>query len=96
MRIHSKDAHKNKELPAPIKTRPKRVAARRANELMCLIFEESTQAEDVEWLNEEDVTVEDIIVDHENDKPAQKTVSSKIPIVGESLSSWLESPWTAE
>lgn len=52
---HAKQLHATKNQPM-IRVRPVRVAARRANEIMCIIQNDQfTEDEDVEWLDEGEV-----------------------------------------
>ena len=92
LEIHKKAMHpKLKKNIEPLKKiRPLRVAAKRANELMCIIFDETTQSEDVEWLDSDAVDYEatDVV-----DVLSDADTSHSIPVI-ESMDDWLEPTWT--
>nr|CAH7747042.1 unnamed protein product [Callosobruchus chinensis] len=52
---HIEKIHKKVNTPTEGKVRPVRVAARRANELMCII--QNLEHQDLEWLDESDVDI---------------------------------------
>lgn len=85
MKIHAKYVH-SKSLGKTAKTRPVRVAARRAQESMCVILDSSTQSEDVEWLAEEEVDNDLVTI-------PDTVESTPLPVI-DSMKNWIESPWT--
>ncbi|KAH9631465.1 hypothetical protein HF086_004626 [Spodoptera exigua] len=70
------------------KVRPVRVAARRANELMCII--QNLEHQDVEWLDESDV---DIPKSDENEQTHNTEQQSNVI---DNLESWIQVSWTED
>lgn len=60
--VHSKSIHGSSYNKQACKVRPARVATRRCNELLCVIRDENTGAENVDWIDEDDVDAEDDFV----------------------------------
>ncbi|GBP58990.1 hypothetical protein EVAR_14991_1 [Eumeta japonica] len=81
---HMEKIHKKINTHSDRKVRPVRVAARRANELMCVI--QNVEHLDVEWLNENDV---DIPKSDENEQTHNTEQQSKQSNVIENLESWI-------
>jgi len=86
MEAHSADLHSSQFCPAPIvRQRPSRVAAQRANELLC-IFRDNDEYETAEWLDEDFVELP-----HKIEQSTKKGTMQ----IGD-ISEWLVSPWTTE
>lgn len=84
---HKKKAHpKVKQFAVP-KRKSQRIIARRQKEIMCVVEDELTGAQDVEWLLEDDVIVEQEYV------PADQSAEADV-IVIESMNDWLRNEWT--
>lgn len=64
--------HKKEKKISKIKT--KKIISKRKNELLCLIEDEKTKAQDVEWINKDDVSHE------EKDDPATEE-DAGIPVI---------------
>ena len=84
---HEKRVH-GKASAVPIKKRPQRIAARRANELLCIIRNQEATSEDAEWINESDVELTDTTV------PETSSSSPNIPV--KTTAEWLNTPWTID
>lgn len=70
-----------------VKTRPVRIAARRARKLMCIIQDANSQSEDAEWVEGEDVDLNNISI------PANLAGETSMPVIT-STADWLQNPWT--
>ena len=88
---HIEKIHKKVITHTDRKVRPVRVAARRANELMCII--QNLEHHDVEWLDENDV---DILKSDENEQTHNTEQQSKQSNVIENLESWIRVSWTED
>lgn len=85
---HKKIQHSEKSEKACL-IRPLRIAARRANELMCVVkFVEDM--EDVEWINEDEVDQD--CIRKESDEDNQVKLETNIIT---DMEKWLEQPWSA-
>ena len=88
---HIEKIHKKVNTHTDRKVRPVRVAARRANELMCII--QNLEHHDVEWLDENDV---DIPKSDESEQTHNTEQQSKQSNVIENLESWIRVSWTED
>nr|CAH7720036.1 unnamed protein product [Callosobruchus chinensis] len=77
-----------KNTPTEGKVRPVRVAARRANELMCII--QNLEHQDVEWLDESDVDIP------KSDESEQTHNTEQQSNVIDNLESWIQVSWTED
>ncbi|XP_023240195.1 uncharacterized protein LOC111638679 [Centruroides sculpturatus] len=73
------------------KMKPVRIEARRKKELLCVITDDCTLAEDAEWMCEDDVERTEFL-ELKNDEVSE---SDSLPVI-ESLENWLKNPWTSE
>ena len=78
-----------KEIVIGKKIRPVRIVKKRANELMCVIRNESTKSEDIERIDENEVDVDTC------DIPDLSSSDDSIPVI-KSLDEWLEPIWTED
>lgn len=85
---HERRVHSKKVSAQPIKVRPQRIAARRANEFMCIIQNQESTSEDVEWIDENNVDLTDVMV------PDSVRPSLNLPIKSET--EWLRTPWVID
>lgn len=83
--LHTRDVHKVMGGPN-VKVRPRMILAHRRKELLCLLEDPVTGAQDAEWLDEEDVDLVGLSIPD----PPQSNV---IPIIGDKLSDWVQFPW---
>lgn len=79
-----------KTVPDHCETRvqPQRLAARRANELLCIMRRYETSSEDADWLDEDEVDASVLTI------PAPSSSALQMPVMKES--EWLANPWTEE
>lgn len=87
---HTKGIHKKINTLTETRVRPIRVAARRANELMCII-QTLDEYQDVEWLDENDV---DIPKEHQSEQT--HNIEQQTSNVIEDLESWIRVSWTED
>nr|CAH7741074.1 unnamed protein product [Callosobruchus chinensis] len=85
---HIEKIHKKVNTPTEGKVRPVRVAARRANELMCIIL--NLEHQDVEWLDESDVDIP------KSDESEQTHNTEQQSNVIDNLESWIQVSWTED
>ncbi|CAH0547066.1 unnamed protein product [Brassicogethes aeneus] len=85
---HIEKIHKKVNTPTERKVRPVRVAARRANEVMCII--QNLEHQDVEWLDESDV---DIPKSKESEQTHNTEQQSNVI---DNLESWIQVSWTED
>ncbi|XP_063895457.1 uncharacterized protein LOC135118163 [Helicoverpa armigera] len=80
----------DKTVPDHCETRvqPQRLAARRANELLCIMRRYETSSEDADWLDEDEVDASVLTI------PAPSSSALQMPVMKES--EWLANPWTEE
>lgn len=88
---HIEKIHKKVNTHTDSRVRPVRVAARRANELMCIV--QNLEHHDVEWLDENDV---DIPKSDESEQTHNTEQQSKQSNVIENLESWIRVSWTED
>ncbi|KAG5889385.1 hypothetical protein JTB14_005084 [Gonioctena quinquepunctata] len=86
---HIEKIHKKVNTHTDRKVRPVRVAARRANELMCII--QNLEHHDVEWLDENDVDIPTLDESEQTHNTEQQTSN-----VIENLESWIQVSWTED
>ncbi|KAG5877588.1 hypothetical protein JTB14_027190 [Gonioctena quinquepunctata] len=86
---HIETIHKKVNTHTDRKVRPVRVAARRANELMCII--QNLEHHDVEWLDENDVDIPKLDESEQTHNTEQQTSN-----VIENLESWIRVSWTED
>lgn len=86
--LHIKETHKKSSVPVP-KLRPVRVAAKRARELMIILKDKETGAEDSEWVDESEVDCDFSSTIQENDQ------SNSFPVI-ESIQNFMKNPWQEE
>ncbi|KAG5889651.1 hypothetical protein JTB14_028929 [Gonioctena quinquepunctata] len=86
---HIEKIHKKVNTHTDRKVRPVRVAARRANELMCII--QNLEHHDVEWLDENDVDIPKLDESEQTHNTEQQTSN-----VIENLESWIRVSWTED
>lgn len=86
---HLKEVHSAKPQNDNIarRVRPVRIAAKRARELMCIINDNETGAEDAQWLSEGEIEMEE----QENTAPMEEKAG---PEIITKLDEWLASPWS--
>lgn len=70
------------------RVRPQRLAARRANELLCIVRRYETSSEDADWLDEDEVDASGLTI------PEPSSSALQVPVMKES--EWLANPWTEE
>nr|CAH7736977.1 unnamed protein product [Callosobruchus chinensis] len=85
---HIEKIHKKVNTPTEGKVRPIRVAARRANELMCII--QNLEHQDVEWLDESDVDIP------KSDESEQTHNTGQQSNVIDNLETWIQVSWTED
>ncbi|KAG6451046.1 hypothetical protein O3G_MSEX006916 [Manduca sexta] len=88
---HIEKIHKKVNTHTDRKVRPVRVAASRANELMCII--QNLEHHDVEWLDKNDV---DILKSDKSEQIHNTEQQSKQSNVIENLESWIQVSWTED
>ncbi|KAG5871558.1 hypothetical protein JTB14_012825 [Gonioctena quinquepunctata] len=86
---HIEKIHKKVNTHTDRKVRPVRVAARRANELMCII--QNLEHHDVEWLDENDVDIPKLDESEQTHNTEQQTSN----VIG-NLESWNRVSWTED
>nr|CAH7757198.1 unnamed protein product [Callosobruchus chinensis] len=85
---HIEKIHKKVNTPTEGKVRPVRVAARRANELMCII--QNLEHQNVEWLDESEVDIP------KSDESEQTHNTEQQSNVIDNLESWIQVSWTED
>lgn len=70
------------------RVRPQRLAARRANELLCIVGRYETSSEDADWFDEDEVDASGLTI------PEPSSSALQVPVMKES--EWLANPWTEE
>lgn len=70
------------------RVRPQRLAARRANELLCIVRCYETSSEDADWLDEDEVDASGLTI------PEPSSSALQVPVMKET--EWLANPWTEE
>ncbi|CAG9584279.1 unnamed protein product [Danaus chrysippus] len=89
VQMHCRFVH-GKTVPDHCETRvrPQRLAARRANEFLCIVRRYETSSEDADWLDEDEVDASGLTI------PEPSSSALQIPVMKES--EWLANPWTEE
>lgn len=82
--VHGKTAQDRRES----RVRPQRLAARRANELLCIVRRCETSSEDADWLDEDEVDASGLTI------PEPSSSALRMPVMKES--EWLANSWTEE
>ncbi|GBP08420.1 hypothetical protein EVAR_77123_1 [Eumeta japonica] len=70
------------------RVRPQRLAAKRANEFLCIVHRYETSSEDADWLDEDEVDTSGLTI------PEPSSSALQMPVMRES--EWLANPWTEE
>lgn len=83
--------HRNKEYKIEKRVAVKRLAAKRCDELLCIIGADNSDDEDAEWIDREAVFDENLDLEKFPDD-----VSTEGTLEIESLDDWLSSPWTED
>lgn len=82
---HKKKIHQKQVTTAP--RRSKRLIAKRRGEVMCLLEDDLTGSQDVEWLPEGDVIVE------EEERTFDNQPEADVMVI-DSLDEWMQNEWT--
>lgn len=89
VQMHSRYVHgKTGQDHCDTRVRPQRLAARRANEVLCIMRRYETSYEDADWLDEDEIDASGLTVPEPSSSALQMAVMNE--------SEWLANPWTEE